>query len=164
MYQRILVPIDGSPTAQRGLTEAIRLASLTHGRLRLVHVIDDLSFALSIDAYSGCVGDWLGDLRSAGNLLLMQAKTRAAAADVEAETILLEQLQGRTDDLICGEARSWPADLIVIGTHGRRGISRLVMGSDAERVLRKASVPVLLVPGGTGEGGMQPAATTSKSG
>lgn len=74
MYQRILVPIDGSPTAQRGLVEAIRLAKLTQGRLRLIHVIDELSFALAMDAYAGYAGDWLNVLRENGGRLLEEAK------------------------------------------------------------------------------------------
>jgi nucleotide-binding universal stress UspA family protein len=60
MYQKILVPIDGSSTSRAGLREAIRLAQLSGGRLRLVHVIDELSFALVMDAYGGYTGDWLG--------------------------------------------------------------------------------------------------------
>ena len=66
MYERILVPVDGSLTSNRGLDEAIRLATLTHARLRLIHVIDELSFALAMDAYAGYAGDWLGELRANG--------------------------------------------------------------------------------------------------
>src|SRR5262249_492308 len=63
MYQRILVPVDGSSTSRRGLDEAIHLAGMSHGRLRLCHVIDELSFALAMDAYSGYAGNWLEALR-----------------------------------------------------------------------------------------------------
>ena len=63
MYQRILVPVDGSPTSDRGLQEAIRLARLTHGELRLIHVIDELSFALGIDSYGYYAGELLDLLR-----------------------------------------------------------------------------------------------------
>ncbi len=59
IYQRILVPLDGSETSQLGLQEAIRVAQTTQGELRLFHVIDDLSFALAMDAYAGQTGDWL---------------------------------------------------------------------------------------------------------
>ena len=68
IYQRILVPIDGSETAQRGLQEAIRLAKAGGGQLRLFHVIDDLSFALAMDAYAGQQGDWLATMREAGTI------------------------------------------------------------------------------------------------
>jgi nucleotide-binding universal stress UspA family protein len=61
------------------------------------------------------------------------------------EQKLIETLGGRTADEIVREAKQWPADLIVLGTHGRRGLKRLAMGSDAEMVLRLAPVPVLMV-------------------
>ena len=147
MYQRILVPVDGSPTSNHGLAEAIRLARLTHGKLRLIHVIDELSFAMSMDAYVGYVGDWLEELRVAGAKLLAEAGAQAAAAGVEADTALRDQFKGPIDEVVCEEARTWPADLIVIGTHGRRGFDRVALGSSAENVLRRATVPVLLVRG-----------------
>ncbi|MFY1976015.1 universal stress protein, partial [Achromobacter dolens] len=63
MYQRILVPVDGSPTSERGLQEAIRLALLAHASLRLIHVIDEMSFMLGIDAYGYAAGELLDLLR-----------------------------------------------------------------------------------------------------
>ncbi|QSI31952.1 universal stress protein [Variovorax sp. RKNM96] len=145
MYQRILVPIDGSSTSSRGLEEAIQLAKLTGGRLRLVHVIDELSFALSMDAYAGLAGNWLEELRGNAAKLLEAARAKAADADVEADTVLLDRFKGTVHDQIAAEAEASKADLIVIGTHGRRGIGRWVMGSSAEHILRTAPVPVLLV-------------------
>lgn len=145
MYQRILVPIDGSSTSQRGVEEAIRLAKLTHGRLRLFHAIDELSFALAMDAYAGYAGDWLNVLRENGKRILDQARATAQAAGVEAEVQLCDSFSGSIHELVNAEAVKWPADLIVLGTHGRRGVGRVVMGSGAEQILRYASVPVLLV-------------------
>jgi len=145
MYQNILVPIDGSETSRHGVQEAIRLARLTNGRLRLFHVIDELSFALSMDAYAGYVGDWLNTLREAGARLLAEAKEMASAAGVDAEVVLRDSFNGKVAELVAAEATSWPADLIVLGTHGRRGFSRVFLGSGAESILRTAPVPVLLV-------------------
>ncbi|BEP35607.1 universal stress protein [Variovorax sp. V59] len=145
MYQRILVPVDGSSTSSHGLGEAIRLAKVTAGRLRLIHVIDELSFALAMDAYSGRTGDWLNELRAAATKLLEEGKARAAAEGVEADSVLCDNFRGAVPDRVTAEAASWPADLIVLGTHGRRGLGRMVMGSSAEQILRSASVPVLLV-------------------
>lgn len=145
MYQRILVPVDGSATSKRGLQEAIRLAALTHGRLRLLHVVDELSFALGMSAYAGYAGEWVGELREAGTRLLEEAKTAAQAAGIEADVALFDSFSGSVHELITEEAKRWHADLIVIGTHGRRGVGRLVMGSSAENVLRFSTVPVLLV-------------------
>lgn len=145
MYQRILVPVDGSPTSDRGLQEAIRLARLTDGKLRLIHVVDDLSFALAMDAYAGYSGDWMSALREGGRKVLEDAKAQITAAGLQAETVLYDSVEGRVHELTVSEAKSWPADVIVIGTHGRRGVGRLVLGSSAEYVLRLSPVPVLLV-------------------
>lgn len=145
MYQRILVPIDGSSTAERGLTEAIRLARLTGGRLRLVHVIDELSFALTMDAYAGYAGDWLKELRSDATKLLEAARAKAAEENVEADIVVLDNFKGAVHDQVIAEATASQAELIVIGTHGRRGLGRWVMGSSAEHILRMSPVPVLLV-------------------
>jgi nucleotide-binding universal stress UspA family protein len=145
MYQRILVPIDGSSTSNRGLEEAIRLAKLTQGRLRLFHVIDELSFALAMDAYAGYAGDWLKVLRENGAQILEAGRSTAQAAGVEVETVLHDSFTGSVHELVTAEAGSWPADLIVLGTHGRRGVGRVVMGSSAEHIVRYAPVPVLLV-------------------
>ncbi|QOF76121.1 universal stress protein [Variovorax sp. 38R] len=145
MYQRILVPIDGSSTSNRGLDEAIQLAQLSGGRLRLVHVIDELSFALTMDAYAGIAGNWLEELRGSALKLLEAARAKAIKAGVQVETVLLDRFKGTVHDQITAEAQACKADLIVIGTHGRRGMGRWVMGSSAEHILRIAPVPVLLV-------------------
>ncbi|MEJ8813183.1 universal stress protein [Variovorax ureilyticus] len=155
MYQRILVPIDGGPVSQRGLEEAVQIAKLTQGRLLLVHVIDELSLALAMDAQSGRAGSYLQSVRDEGARLLEDAKRGAQAAGIEVETALHERYgstvypsvitESSVDETVIAEAKRWKADLIVIGTHGRRGVSRLVLGSSAERILRSAPVPVLLV-------------------
>ena len=145
MYQRILVPIDGSSTSAKGLAEAIRLAKLTGGRLRLVHVIDELSFALTMDAYAGRAGDWLKELRADATTLLEDARARAGEENVEADAVLRDSFKGAVHDQVIAEAAESQADLIVIGTHGRRGLGRWVMGSSAEHILRMSPVPVLLV-------------------
>jgi nucleotide-binding universal stress UspA family protein len=145
MYQRILVPVDGSPTSGRGLDEAVRLAQLTHGRLRLIHVVDELSFALTMDAYSGHAGDWVTVLRQNGSRILDAAAATVRAAGVEVDTVMQDNFSARLPDAVTTEAGNWQADLIVLGTHGRRGVGRLVMGSGAESVLRCSPVPVLLV-------------------
>ena len=145
MYQRILVPIDGSPTSHKGLTEAIALAKLTGGRIHLVHVVDELSIAISADSFAGYSAEILPLLRKGGQKLLDLAKQRVATAGIEVDTTLREVFAGRVSSLIVEEAAAWRADLIVIGTHGRRGVGRVLLGSDAERVLRSSTVPVLLV-------------------
>lgn len=148
MYQRILVPVDGSPTSNRGLAEAVALAKLTGARLRLLHVVDELSFAMSAEAFAGYAGDVAGRLRETGENVLAEARAKVEAAGLGVDAVLRDSFAGRVCDLVLEEARDWPAELIVIGTHGRRGVRRLFMGSDAELVLRMAPVPVLLVRAG----------------
>lgn len=146
MYQRILVPVDGSAPSNRGLDEAIRLAKLTGGSLRLLHVVDELSVALGgASAFAGASPDTFQLLRDGGEQILAAGQARAAAAGVAADTVLDDTLGGRVCDRVVEQATAWPAELVVIGTHGRRGVGRLLMGSDAEQVLRLAPVPVLLV-------------------
>lgn len=151
MYERILVPIDGSDTSQFGLQEAMRVAKLAHARIRLIHVIDELSFALTVDAYSYHAGELLDLMRKNGAKLVETAQNTVRAQGIEADTALYENLDRTVQQRVLDEAAAWKADLIVIGTHGRRGARRLVLGSSAEGILRGATVPVLLVrsPEGT---------------
>jgi nucleotide-binding universal stress UspA family protein len=141
MYKRILVPVDGSPTSIRGLDEAIKLAKLTGGRLYLVHVLDQMTFAadmtFSVDVF--------GILQEAGTQLLQRMKDRVGAAGLDASVFMSEVLPGRVCDVVMEQAEELEADLIVVGTHGRRGVGRLLVGSDAEQIVRLAKVPVLLV-------------------
>jgi nucleotide-binding universal stress UspA family protein len=143
MYERILVPVDGSPTSNRGLDEAVRLAKLTGAQLRLLHVIDVLSLWYAAEGYSGASADVLTLLRKGGEEIVLGA--RALVHDVPVDTVLLENSQGRVAELVADEAKRWRADLVVVGTHGRRGIGRALLGSDAEQIARTAPVPVLLV-------------------
>ncbi|NKI94270.1 universal stress protein [Rhizobacter sp. SG703] len=142
MYQRILVPVDGSDTSNHGLDEAVQLAKLTHAKLRLVHMVDELSFATGFGGYAG---DVAAVMKNAGNAVLAQGAARAKAAGVEAETALFETMSNRLADVVVDEIGRWPADVVVLGTHGRRGVGRWLLGSDAEQILRSSPVPVLLV-------------------
>ena len=96
-------------------------------------------------------GQLVESLREGGAATLEAAETVALAHALKPETVLLDNFGGRAADMIVDQAKQWPADLIVMGTHGRRGVSRLVMGSDAELVLRSSPVPVLLVRDTAGE-------------
>ena len=145
MYQRILVPIDGSETSTRGLDEALRLAQLTHGRVRLMHAIDELKYVNGFETYAVYSNDVVPLMREAGERILQAGRERAARAGIEADARLFIPVVDRVCDVVAQQARSWKADLIVIGTHGRHGVARVLLGSDAEQILRVAPVPVLLV-------------------
>jgi nucleotide-binding universal stress UspA family protein len=145
MYQRILVPVDGSPTSNAGVDEAIRLARLTGAQLRLLHVVDPMALSLGAGAYGFGGGDLLTALEDAGRSILQSARERVAAAGIAVDTALTGPIGGRVCDHVAAQCSDWHADLIVLGTHGRRGVGRALLGSDAEQVLRSAPVPVLLV-------------------
>jgi nucleotide-binding universal stress UspA family protein len=144
MYEKILVAVDGSPTSLRGLDEAIKVAKAMRARLMIVHVVNELVISAEY-VPSVYYEPILLSLRDSGAKVLEQAVSVAQRAGMTCEQQLVETLGGRAADEIVKQARQWPADLIVLGTHGRRGIKRLAMGSDAELVLRQAPVPVLLV-------------------
>lgn len=145
MYKRILVPIDGSSTSQRGLREAIGLAQelKTPAHLILLHVIEPPPQV----AEAGLALDWpvlARSLREHAQGLLAGAKAECEAAGLTAETELRDA-EGRVADTVVARASARACELVVLGTHGRRGASRWVMGSDAELVARHSPVPVLLV-------------------
>lgn len=150
MYPLILVPIDDSSVAQRGLDEAIALARRLGSSLRLLNVVDA---RLLIGEVSSLISpdDLLRHWREAGERLVAEAGARARAKGIAAEGVVRCDPGMRVCDLIVQEAKTADARLIVMGTHGRRGLRRVALGSDAELVLRDSPVPVLLVrdPAGT---------------
>ena len=144
MYKRILVPIDGSDTAARGLAEAIALARELKATVRLLNLTSD--FVLMVEMSNVIDYEKFREgLNQVGRRLLAQASELAKAQGVTAETSLHDLRGGRVADAIVEEARQSRCDLIVIGTHGRRGVARAMLGSDAENVVRSSPVPVLLV-------------------
>jgi nucleotide-binding universal stress UspA family protein len=144
MYKRILVPIDGSDTAARGLAEAIALARELKATIRLLNLTSD--FALMVEMSSAIDFEkYRAGLNQFGQHLLEKASRLATEQGVTVETSLHDLRGGRVADAIVEEARQTRCGLIVIGTHGRRGVSRAMLGSDAENVVRSSPVPVLLV-------------------
>jgi len=145
MFARILVPVDGSPTSQRALAAGAELARLAGAQLRLLHIVDPLLHTSGFETPEVYLRDCVPAMQQSGERLLAQAQAAAAAAGAQAETALLTSRGARVAELIVEEATRWGAELVVLGTHGRRGIDRALLGSDAERVARTAPMPVLLV-------------------
>ncbi|MEF7616648.1 universal stress protein [Aquincola sp. MAHUQ-54] len=150
MYRKILVPVDGSPTAHAALGDAIALARLAGAPLVLLNVVDAMEHINGFE----CPAIYLGEVRprflAAARAMLDALRDEAVAQGVAAETVLVESAGARVSELIVAQAQQSGADLIVLGTHGRRGVDRLLIGSDAEQVARLAQVPVLLVRRTTG--------------
>lgn len=142
-YRRILVAVDGSAASARGLREALRLARGEDAELCILHVVNE---AVPYTPLAGAPPiNLIPLLVESGRTLLEKARAQAHKQGVEAKTVLVESSQRDAAGSIVAQARKQRADLIVLGTHGRRGLRRIVLGSDAEQVVRTASVPVLLV-------------------
>ena len=157
MYAKILVPVDGSDASTEGLKEAIKIAKSQGSGIRLLHIVNEFVFDYSYSpaAYAVNVVD---SLRERGKSILAESAAQVRKQGLEPETVLLESIGGPAADLIVAQAKDYHAELIVMGTHGRRGIRRLAMGSDAEQVVRLAAVPVLLVRGETAKSASAPSA------
>jgi nucleotide-binding universal stress UspA family protein len=145
MYQRILVPIDGSATSNLALQEVSKLAKQHSTQVELVYVMTDIHL---MDANSYINYDEMKEsLERAGRRILTEAQALMQQAGIAAEVKLLEAGGERIAGVILEEARRWSAELIVIGTHGRSGFSRVLFGSVAEGMVRMAHIPVLLIRG-----------------
>lgn len=145
MYQHILVPIDGSATSERAIEEALRLGQQQGAQLELVHVLADIRL-MEANSYIN-YAEMKETMKNSGRKILAKAQTVVQEAGIAADTKLLEANGERIANVIIEEARRWPADLIVIGTHGRSGFSRVLFGSVAEGVVRTSHIPVLLIRG-----------------
>ena len=146
MYKKILVPVDGSAPSMRGLSEAMKLAKSHGSQLQLVHVVNELVLGAA-ETPPVYMGEVVDALRAEGKAVLGKAERVVREHALEPQSVLLESIGGRAADLIVEQAKQWKADLIVMGTHGRRGLRRLALGSDADLVVRSSPVPVLLIRG-----------------
>jgi nucleotide-binding universal stress UspA family protein len=142
-YRRLLVPVDGSSTSNKALVAALQIARDGAGRVRLVHALDDLAYITGFE-YGNNV---LAAAREGGRRVLADAGEMAKSAGVETESTLIEFAGQRLGDAVAEDAREWKADLIVVGTHGRRGVARMLLGSGAEQIIRLAPAPVLVIRG-----------------
>jgi nucleotide-binding universal stress UspA family protein len=147
MFKRILVAVDGSSTANQALQEAIKLAREMQGQLRIVHVIDTVNLNLDTE-FPATPAIWDVTTKSAEEIL-RKAETVASNAGigVESHLIKIDTLGKRIPEMIVKDAEDWSADVIVICTHGRSGLSHLFLGSVAEGIMRVATKPVLLIRG-----------------
>jgi nucleotide-binding universal stress UspA family protein len=145
VYKRILIPVDGSQTSTRALTAALQLARDSGGRVRLIHVVDELAYFSGYDAYGGYSAELIRIAQENGAKILDDAMAIAKSAGVEADKFLFEKFGERLGETVADEAKSWNADLVVVGTHGRRGVGRMFLGSGAEQIIRLAPTPVLVV-------------------
>ncbi|CAH0445748.1 universal stress protein [Ralstonia pseudosolanacearum] len=145
MYDRILIAVDGSPTADRALDEAIQLALKLDAELVIAHVIDNSYLKYDVGYID--IGGFTEMLIESGKQIVASAKAKAEKAGVRAKGRVVDDPIGSFDIGFAIEqtAQDVGAQAIVLGTHGRRGFRRLFLGSVAESVVRQSMLPVLLV-------------------
>nr|WP_311529303.1 universal stress protein [uncultured Ralstonia sp.] len=145
MYNIIMVAIDGSPTSQRALDEAIRLAAALGSKLVIAHVIDNAHVKWDLGSLS--TRQITDTLIRQGHTLVAQALHTAQQAGIQASVVTTDDPLAYIDVATELEKLGVQAEaqVMVLGTHGRRGVRRALLGSVAESVARSSSLPVLLV-------------------
>jgi nucleotide-binding universal stress UspA family protein len=147
MSKRIFVAIDNSSTSKKALDEAINLAKALGAELCIGTAVDEGPIAqhgLGLGTYID-IHKVEQEMRDAANALIDQAAATAEAAGCKPYRTLMESEKKRVAEMILEAATRWDADLIVLGTHGRRGFERFLMGSVAENLVRIATTSLLLV-------------------
>jgi nucleotide-binding universal stress UspA family protein len=146
MYKRMVVAVDGSETSGKALDEATKLAREMSSIILLLHVCEEMPIMWEPDGMNMILmQNSLKAVSDAGKELLEKHRKQLAEQGMTVETKLVETYGGRMGGVISEEAQKWNADLLVVGTHGRKGIAHFLIGSVAEDVTRTASMPVLLV-------------------
>jgi len=145
MFTNILVPVDGSPPSDKALDEAVALARQTAGQLHLLHVVEEMRYVNGFEPARVYLEDVVPYMAKTAEKLIGACLQKAALGGVPAEGTWVMGDMKRVSEHVNEHARHVGADLIVVGSHGRRGASRLFLGSDAEQIVRHAPVPVLVV-------------------
>jgi nucleotide-binding universal stress UspA family protein len=137
MYDRILLPTDGSEGTNRAVRQAIDLAAETGAELHVLFVVEDMPYAPEMMDEQVEMR-----LREIGQEAVEDIRERADEAGVDVESVVED---GTPHQTILNYADSEDIDLIVMGTHGRSGLDRYLLGSVTERIVRSSEVPVLTV-------------------
>ena len=145
MFKQILVPVDGSGTALLAVDKAIALARAFDSAITLVNVIDRYPFVGIGAGYAFGQAEYMAAASASANQALAGAKAAITGAGLPCE---LKVVEGHVvHEGILDAATSLAADLIIMGSHGRHGIEKLLLGSTTQRVLSHTTVPVLVVRG-----------------
>jgi nucleotide-binding universal stress UspA family protein len=147
IYSKVLIPVDGSAASMAGVHEATRIATTQQAEFRLLHIADEFHWNDTFEPGTAG-GTIIETIREEGKRILRDATNVLAAYGLVAECRLIDSHGGPVASRIIHEAAEWPADIIVMGTNGRRGIARWAFGSSADEVSRASPVPVLLVRAG----------------
>ena len=147
MYSRFLVPLDGSPTSFLALDHAAELARLSGATVILLHIVEPTRHSTGFERPEVYIKDVRPRFLKAGQALLDEAASRLRREGIATETVLLESGTERVSEQIAQQAEVSDCDLIILGTHGRRGVNRLLLGSDALTLLSPGQVSVELDAG-----------------
>ena len=144
MYQRILVPVDGSDVSDAALAHAISLAASVGAQLRLVHIVEEEMTQL-FDVSGVDLAAEESEERRVANNYLDAAAERARREGVPVETVVMPSEGAKASAALAADAEEWKADLIVAGTHARGGVRKALFGSTANELVQEANTPVLLI-------------------
>ncbi len=141
MSKQFLVPLDGSPQAEEALTHV--LTEYPGAEITVIHVIDPVDAGYAADPMGGDYWEgWYEFAEQRSERIFEAARSTAAESDREIETV---QDMGPPARIIVNYADEHDIDHIVMGSHGRKGVARVLLGSVAETVVRRASIPVTVV-------------------
>jgi nucleotide-binding universal stress UspA family protein len=142
MYKKILVPLDGSEYSECALDHAKELALSCHiSSVVILYVIEPINPGM-YEVPAQVIDDAAQKGKDFGVTYLTQVAAKMKAQGLEVETVLMS---GRVTESILDYVKANGVDLIAMSTHGRSGISRMVLGSVADKIVRRSSIPVLLV-------------------
>ena len=141
-FKRIILATDLSPASEPALKEAIGLAKENGAQLLIAHAYQPPSVVGAQSISAGVYEEWDQTIRAEVKGRLQKLVENAAKEGVKAEPLVLT---GAPYEAIAEAARSNDADLVVLGTHGRKGVSRFFLGSVAARVISTAPCPVMTV-------------------
>ncbi len=137
MYDRILLPTDGSETTDKAMRQALDIAETYDAALHVLSVVDRSAIPPDVRA------DMLYDeLEQSANKAVADIESKAADAGVDVETSIVS---GTPHRAILDYTEDNDIDLLVMGTHGRKGLDRYLLGSVTEKIVRLSDVPVLTV-------------------
>src|SRR4051812_445714 len=145
MFKHILVPVDGSSTALLAVDKAVQLARAFSGRITAIHVIDPYPFVGIGADFAFGQAEYLTAAKASAQKALATAAETAAAAGVQCTQRVIEGQS--VYEGILEAATGVDVDLIIMGSHGRQGIEKLLLGSETQRVLSHTTLPVLVVRG-----------------
>lgn len=144
MFKHILIPVDGSETSMKAVAKAAELAKVFGSAVTAMYVIDPYPFTGVGADFAYGQAQYLSAATAEANTALDMAKAAISQAGVANVNVLVGEGHAIHDGIVRA-VETTGADLIVMGSHGRRGLEKLVLGSVTQRVLGAARIPVLVV-------------------